>query len=114
MTDEIAPKIATQTVSSDFLTVDPGYVCGIVQRGIGYRNGRPAITLRLEAYLAAREAYDAVRIQGSPPLVVKIEGGVPGDVATASIVVNSIPKVVAASPGLHTMADLPIPSLFGG
>ena len=114
VTDEIAPKIATQTVSSDFLTVDPGYVCGIVQRGVGYRHGRPAITLRFEAYLAAREAYDAVRIQGSPPLVVKIEGGVPGDIATASIVVNSIPKVVAASPGLHTMVDLPIPSLFGG
>ena len=113
MTDVIEPKIATETVSSEFLTVDPGYVCGIMQRGVGYRNGRPVITLRFEAYLAARESYDAVLIRGSPSLSMRIAGGVPGDIATASIVVNSIPKVVAASPGLHTMLDLPIPSRFG-
>jgi 4-hydroxy-tetrahydrodipicolinate reductase len=47
-------------------------------------------------------------------LNTKIAGGVHGDVATASIVVNSIPKIVAASPGLHTMRSLPIPSFFGG
>ena len=39
ITDEIQPKIATETVASEFLAVDPGYVCGIVQDGIGYRNG---------------------------------------------------------------------------
>jgi len=41
---------------------------------------------------------------------MKISGGVPGDIATASIAVNSIPKVMEASPGLHTMLDLPSPS----
>jgi hypothetical protein len=30
--------------------------------------------------------------------------------ATAAVVVNMIPKVAAAKPGLVTMADLPIPS----
>ena len=45
---------------------------------------------------------------------MKIAGGVHGDVATASITVNSIPKVIAAPPGLHTMRSLPIPSWFGG
>jgi hypothetical protein len=35
-------------------------------------------------------------------------------VATASIVVNSIPHVLKASPGLHTMRDLPLPSFFSG
>ena len=50
----------------------------------------------------------------SPRLSMKIEGGVPGDIATAAIVVNSIPKVVAAAPGLHTMLDLPLPSFFPG
>jgi hypothetical protein len=37
-----------------------------------------------------------------------------GDIATASITVNSIAKVLAAPPGLHTMRSLPIPSWFGG
>ena len=31
ITDEIKPRIATETVASEFLAVDPGYVCGIVQ-----------------------------------------------------------------------------------
>src|SRR5678815_2487851 len=45
ISDEIYPKMASQTVSSEFLAVDPGYVCGIVQDGTGYRNGMPVITL---------------------------------------------------------------------
>jgi hypothetical protein len=114
ITDEIKPRIATQTVASEFLAVDPGYVCGIVQDGVGYRNGTSVITLHMEAYLGAPESFDAVEITGSPALKMRIAGGVHGDVATASIAVNSIPKVVAAAPGLHTMRDLPLPSFFGG
>ena len=53
-------------------------------------------------------------IEGSPSLSMKIAGGIHGDVATASIVVNSIPKVLAAAPGFHTMRDLPLPSFFPG
>ncbi len=114
ITDDIEPKIAEKRIASPFLTVDPGYVCGLVQDGIGYRDGRPVITLHMQAYLGAPESYDAVRIDGSPALSMKIAGGVHGDVATASMVVNSIPKVLAASAGFHTMRDLPIPSFFGG
>lgn len=114
ITDEIQPKIAAETVASEFLAVDPGYVCGIVQDGIGYRDGQPIITLHMEAYLGAPESYDAVEIIGSPALKVKAAGGVHGDVATASIVVNSLPKILEVAPGLHTMRDMPLPSFFGG
>ena len=89
-------------------------MCGIVQDGIGYRKGEPVITLHMEAYLGAPESYDAVEVKGSPELKMKIAGGVHGDIATASITVNSIPKVLAAPPGLHTMRDMPIPSFFPG
>ena len=114
ITDEIQPRIATQTVASEYLAVDPGYVCGIVQDGIGYRNGLPVITLHMEAYLGAPESYDAVEITGSPALKMKLAGGVHGDIATTSIVVNSLPKILDVPPGLHTMRDMPIPSFFGG
>jgi hypothetical protein len=114
ITDEIQPKIASETVSSEFLAVDAGYVCGIVQDGIGYRDGVPVITLHMEAYLGAPESYDAVEITGSPALKMKLAGGVHGDVATASIVVNSLSKILEVPPGLHTMRDMPIPSFFGG
>ena len=114
ITDEIQPKIATSTVSSEFLAVDPGYVCGIVQDGIGYRDGQAVITLHMEAYLGAPESYDAVEIAGSPSIQSKITGGVHGDVATASITVNSIPRILEVAPGLHTMRDMPLPSYYGG
>ena len=114
ITDEIQPKIATETVASEFLAVDPGYVCGIVQDGMGFRDGQPIITLHMEAYLGAPESFDAVQVAGSPALNMKIAGGVHGDVATASITVNSIPKILEVAPGLHTMRDMPIPSYFGG
>jgi 4-hydroxy-tetrahydrodipicolinate reductase len=114
ITDDIQPKIAGVTISSEFLAVDPGYVCGIVQEGAGYRNGEPVIRLHLEAYLGAPESYDSIDIDGSPRLSTKIAGGIQGDLATASIVVNSIPKVLAAPPGLHTMRDLALPSYFPG
>jgi 2,4-diaminopentanoate dehydrogenase len=112
--DDIQPKIAETTVESEYLAVDPGYVCGIVQDGIGYVKGEPLIKLHMEAYLGAPESFDSVLVEGSPRLYSKIAGGVHGDVATASITVNSIPKVIAASPGLRTMRDMPLPSFFGG
>jgi 4-hydroxy-tetrahydrodipicolinate reductase len=114
ITDNIEPKLASVTISSEFLAVDPGYVCGIIQDGVGYRKGEPVIRLHMEAYLGAPESYDSVEIEGSPKLSMKMAGGIHGDVATASIVVNSIPKVLDASPGLHTMRDLTLPSFYPG
>lgn len=114
ITDEIQPRIAAEGVSSEFLAVDPGFVCGIVQDGIGYRDGKAVITLHMEAYLGAPESFDAVEITGSPALKMKLAGGVHGDIATASITVNSIPKILDVAPGLHTMRDMPLPSFFGG
>jgi 2,4-diaminopentanoate dehydrogenase len=114
ITDDILPKMATGTVASEYLAVDPGFVCGIVQDGVGFCNGAPVITLHMEAYLGAPESYDAVEIEGSPALKMKVAGGVHGDIATAAIVVNSLPKILEASPGLHTMRDMPLPSFFGG
>src|SRR5579871_5378983 len=60
ITDDIQPKIAAVTISSEFLAVDPGYVCGIVQDGVGYRRKQPVIRLHLEAYLGAPESYDSI------------------------------------------------------
>jgi 4-hydroxy-tetrahydrodipicolinate reductase len=114
VTDEIQPKIAAESVSSEFMTVEAGRVVGLVQDGVGFRKGKPIIRLHMEAYLGAPESYDAVRVAGNPPLNMKLSGGVHGDVATASIVVNSIPKVIQAAPGLRTMKDMALPSFFGG
>jgi 4-hydroxy-tetrahydrodipicolinate reductase len=114
ITDEIQPQIAEAPVESHFLKVEAGRVCGIVQDGVGSVDGKPVIVLHMEAYLGAPETYDRVRIEGSPRLDVKATGGYHGDLATHSIAVNTIPKVLAASPGLHTMRTLALPSFAGG
>jgi len=113
ITDEIKPRMADARVSSEFITVEPGQVAGIIQDGVGYRKGEPVITLHMEAYLGAPESYDAVWIDGSPTLHSRVEGGVHGDVATASMTVNTIPKILDAPPGLRTMRDLALPSFAG-
>jgi hypothetical protein len=114
ITDEIRPKLAEQAVESPFLTVEAGRVCGIVQDGIGYRASQPVVVLHMEAYLGAPESFDQVTIEGTPRLSVKATGGYHGDVATASITVNTIPRVLEARPGLHTMRSLALPSFAGG
>jgi 4-hydroxy-tetrahydrodipicolinate reductase len=113
ITDDIAPKVAEAAVASEFISVEPGQVAGIVQDGVGYRKGEPIIRLHMEAYFGAPESFDAVRISGSPALSMKIAGGIHGDIATAAIAVNLIPKVLEAPPGLRTMRDMVLPS-FGG
>jgi len=112
--DDVAPTIAEQAVASDLLAVKAGQVCGVVQNGVGYMKGVALITLRLEAYLGAPDPYDSVLIEGSPRIYSKIAGGVHGDIATASITINSIPAVLTAPPGLRTMRDMRLPSFFSG
>ena len=59
------------------------------------------------------ESYDEIIIAGNPNINSRIAGGVNGDVATCAIVLNAIPQVLRAQPGLHTMADIPLVSFFG-
>jgi 4-hydroxy-tetrahydrodipicolinate reductase len=113
VTDNIKPKMAEKPVESELLAVDPGYVAGIVQDGVGYVKGDPRIRLHLEAYLGAPESYDSVLIEGSPRIYAKIDGGVHGDIATASMAVNSIPAVMKAPPGFRTMREMSLPSYAG-
>ena len=114
ITDDVSSKIADKAVSSEWLSIAAGQVCGIIQDGVGYMKGEPKVTLRLEAYLGAPESYDSVLVEGTPRIYSKIDGGVHGDIATASITVNSIPAVLSAAPGLRTMRDMRLPSFGGG
>ena len=54
--------------------------------GFAYRSQQ--LTGDMEAYFGAPESYDAIEIDGLPPLSMKIAGGIHGDIATASMIVN--------------------------
>ncbi len=56
------------------------------------------------------ETGDTIEIFGVPQIRFASIPEIPGGVATIALAVNMIPHVLNASPGLYTMADLPVPS----
>lgn len=103
----IAPIIAQSPTSSEVIHVETGQVSGLRQTAIGRCAGKDAITLRFSAYIGAEEEHDAISIKGLPNVTQRITPCVNGDIGTVAIIVNAIPKVISAPPGLVTMKDLP-------
>jgi hypothetical protein len=106
--ETLEPAIAPRDLDTEYLRIPAGMAAGIKQCARGYRNGDLAITLDLQMYVGAEQPRDHILIDGVPPIDMTVVGGVAGDIATAAITVNCIPKVMAARPGLVTMHDLPL------
>ena len=106
----VEPVVAEKPFERNALKVERGKVAGLRQSVRGIMDGKPVITLLFKAYIGAEEEYDAITIEGTPNIHEKISPCVHGDLATAAMIVNSIPKVINAEPGLKTMKDLPVPS----
>jgi 4-hydroxy-tetrahydrodipicolinate reductase len=104
------PVIAEKELVTSYTTVKPGYVAGLKSVAHGIRDGKPVIVLEFISHAAVEEEYDAVSIEGTPKIYEKVAGGVHGDLGTVGVIVNMIPKVLNARPGLFTMKDLPLPS----
>jgi 4-hydroxy-tetrahydrodipicolinate reductase len=103
----LEPIVAERERKSRELTARVGQAAGVHQRAIGRVGGQELLMYDLKMCLEADEPADEVRIVGNPPLHLRLSGGVHGDVATAAIVVNAIPRVLEAEPGLRTMLDIP-------
>lgn len=108
ITETIDAVIADQDITTPFLAVKKGDVAGVEQVARVKVDGQEKITLELRMFVGARAAADEIHIQGDPEIHMTIPGGIYGDSATAAVVVNAIPAVLAARPGLITMMDLPI------
>jgi 4-hydroxy-tetrahydrodipicolinate reductase len=85
-----------------------GRVAGLRQSAVGLCGGREIARLDLEMSVDAPDPHDRIQIDGDPPLDVVIHGGTHGDRSTVATIVNAIPAVIAASPGLKTVLDLPL------
>ena len=112
--ESLEPALATTLVETPHARVAPGQVAGIQQMVRGQTAEGHSIELELSMYVGAPEPRDEIVIDGEPGAHLLIPGGVFGDSATAAIVVNAIPALRAAAPGLRTMRDLPpIPPYVG-
>ncbi len=108
--DLIEPIIAERGVRGEYFAVEVGQVAGVRQTARGLVGGREVISLELRMELGASESYDIIHLEGTPVVDLRIAGGIHGDLATAAIVVNAIPRLVEARPGLLTMMDMPVVS----
>lgn len=104
--------VSDRDVVTPHLKVESGRVAGIHHAIKGYVDGVAILTLDLRMFVGAREPYDSVRVVGSPPIDLVVRDGIFGDTATVAALVNAIPLVMKAEPGLRTMMDLPIPRAF--
>ena len=106
--ETLEAAIAPRDLDTEYLRIPAGGVAGIKQHARGFRGEDGVISLDLQMYVGADSPRDHVYIDGTPTIDMTVKGGIAGDVATAAIVVNSIPKLMAARPGLLTMRDLPL------
>jgi 4-hydroxy-tetrahydrodipicolinate reductase len=112
------PIISKVQRETPHIKVAPGMVAGCSHIGIGYRGDKEVIKLihpqQIHPGLEAQETGDYIHIYGKPEIHMSIKPEIAGGIATEGIAVNLIPLVVAATPGLKRMIDLPIPAALMG
>jgi len=106
--ETLEPAIAPRDLNTDYLRIAAGTAAGIKQSARGYTKAGLAISLDLHMYVGADSPKDHIVIDGSPSMDMTVKGGIAGDIATAAISVNAIPKVMSARPGVLTMRDIPL------
>jgi 4-hydroxy-tetrahydrodipicolinate reductase len=107
----IEPVVTDRLVKTDYFEVEPGRVIGLRQVAQAYTDEGKFMTLTFIAALEAENDGDTIEITGRPNLEVKCKG-TNGDIATIAIAVNAIRRIKEAAPGLVTMRDLPIVTLW--
>jgi hypothetical protein len=108
ITETIEPVVAKERVQTEFLSVEEGEAAGVHQIARGAGGGKELVYLELQMFVGAKDSSDTVTLTGHPNISLVIPGGTHGDIATASVVVNSIPVILDAPAGLRTARDLPI------
>ena len=110
--------IAGVVRETPFVRVQPGQVAGCLHTAVAYRQGEPIITLshpqQIHPQLEGGETGDRIEIKGTPDVRLCGSPEIPGGQGTCALAVNMIPRIMNAAPGLHTMADLPVPAAMLG
>jgi len=107
--ESIEPVISAKAVKTAWFSLQPGDVAGIKHSVEGVCGGEKIITLDLRMFIGCEDPHDSVRILGNPTVNLRVDGGIAGDQATAAVLVNYVPFVVAAKPGLASITTLPAP-----
>ncbi len=108
ITETIEPVVAERQTDD----VPAGRVLGLHQVALVQAGDEVKVVLDLTMAVGVSEPSDTIEIEGDPPVHLKISGGFHGDRATVGCVINAIPFIVDAPPGLHKVVTLPLFGLF--
>lgn len=107
--EALEPVVAEAPVETDHVSVAKGAVAGIHHVARAQVGGRERLSLDLQMYVGADRPRDVVQVEGNPPIDLTVDGGIFGDTATVGMLVNTVPRLQNATPGLRTMPELSIP-----
>ncbi|KAB2329542.1 hypothetical protein F7731_22105 [Cytobacillus depressus] len=105
--NSICPKLTDEAFSLPHFDVKAGEVIGLHQVSKAFTKDGRKIELDLVMATSVEESEDAIEINGDMKQRLVVPGGIFGDSATASIIINTA-KTVALDikPGLQTMKDI--------
>lgn len=106
------PILATRSLTlPEGAVIEPGRSAGANQRATGWFGGQPwldiSMTLHVDPAAAGLTPTDEVEIQGRHGLRVQVEPGFRALLSTAAMIVNGLPRAIAAPVGFHRPGDLP-------
>jgi 2,4-diaminopentanoate dehydrogenase len=95
----------------DGSVVAPGRTAGANQRATGWLGEEPwldiSMTLHVDPASAGLAPTDQVELDGRHGLKVTVDPGCRALLSTAAMIVNGLPRALAAGPGVHGPGDLP-------
>lgn len=105
----LQPVVADHDYNGDDVFVARDHVVGVRHEVLVEKDGHDVINMRLTMRIDASIEYDAVFVEGEPPVNVVINNGIMGDVASVGIILNQIRDFLSSGPGFHDMAEMRIP-----
>ncbi len=95
----------------DATVVAPGRTAGADQRATGWFDGQPwlevSMTLHVDPASAGLTPTDRIELEGRHGLRVTVDPSCRALMSTAAMIVNGLPRAIAAPPGVYRPGDLP-------
>ena len=115
---QMKPIVTSVDRKSPYGFAAAGDVAGVNMTGQGYVDGEVKIDMihpqQIEPEMEGTHTGDYIVLKGPPEVNMAINPEVDGGIGTIAMVVNMIPHVINARPGLKTMLDLPVPRAIMG
>lgn len=115
---QMKPIVTSVDRKSPYGFAAAGDVAGVNMTGQGYVDGEVKIDMihpqQIEPEMEGTHTGDYIVLKGTPEVNMAINPEVDGGIGTIAMVVNMIPHVINARPGLKTMLDLPVPRAIMG